>query len=202
MRHSLTLALLAAGSLLGCAASAESIPVAPGMATAIFAGGCFWCVEQDFEKLPGVVEAESGYIGGSTPYPTYEQVSRGETGHTEAVRVIYDPRKVGYPQLLDHFWRHIDPTAKDRQFCDKGNQYRSGIYYQNETERKQAEASRDELLKSGRFARIETEIAPAWKFWPAEGYHQDYYKKNPIRYSFYRYACGRDARVELLWSDK
>ncbi len=202
MRRSLTMALLAAGSLFGCAVSAESIPVPPGMATAIFAGGCFWCVEQDFEKLPGVIEAESGYIGGSTPFPTYEQVSHGETGHTEAVRVIYDPRKVGYTQLLDYFWRHIDPTVKDRQFCDKGNQYRSGIYYQNETERKQAEASRDELLKSGRFARIETEIAPAWKFWPAEGYHQDYYKKNPVRYSFYRYACGRDARVELLWSGK
>jgi peptide-methionine (S)-S-oxide reductase len=202
MRRSLTMALLAAGSLFGCAVSAESIPVPPGMATAIFAGGCFWCVEQDFEKLPGVIEAESGYIGGSTPYPTYEQVAHGETGHTEAVRVIYDPRKVGYPQLLDHFWRHIDPTVKDRQFCDKGNQYRSGIYYQNDAERKLAEASRDELLKSGRFARIETEIAPAWKFWPAEGYHQDYYKKNPVRYSFYRYACGRDARVELLWSGK
>jgi peptide-methionine (S)-S-oxide reductase len=202
MRRSLTMALLAAGSLFGCAVSAESIPVPPGMATAIFAGGCFWCVEQDFEKLPGVIEAESGYIGGSTPFPTYEQVSHGETGHTEAVRVIYDPRKVGYTQLLDHFWRHIDPTVKDRQFCDKGNQYRSGIYYQNDAERKLAEASRDELLKSGRFARIETEIAPAWKFWPAEGYHQDYYKKNPVRYSFYRYACGRDARVELLWSGK
>jgi peptide-methionine (S)-S-oxide reductase len=202
MRRSLTVALLAAGSLFGCAASAESIPVPPGMATAIFAGGCFWCVEQDFEKLPGVIEAESGYIGGSTPFPTYEQVAYGGTGHTEAVRVIYDPRKVGYTQLLDHFWHHIDPTVKDRQFCDKGNQYRSGIYYQNDAERKLAEASRDELLKSGRFARIETEIAPAWRFWPAEGYHQDYYKKNPVRYSFYRYACGRDARVEFLWSGK
>lgn len=202
MRHLTPLALLAACTLAGCSASAQSIPVAPGMATAIFAGGCFWCVEQDFEKLPGVIEAESGYIGGSTPFPTYEQVARGGTGHTEAVRVIYDPRKVGYTQLLDYFWRHIDPTVKDRQFCDKGDQYRSGIYYQNETERKLAEASRDDLVRSGRFARIETEIAPAWKFWPAEGYHQDYYKKNPIRYSFYRYACGRDARVDFLWSDK
>ncbi len=202
MRRSLTMALLAAGSLFGCAVSAESIPVPPGMATAIFAGGCFWCVEQDFEKLPGVIEAESGYIGGDTAFPTYEQVAHGGTGHTEAVRVIYDPRKLGYAQLLDHFWRHIDPTTKDRQFCDKGNQYRSGIYFQNDAERKLAEASRDELLKSGRFARIETEIAPAWKFWPAENYHQDFYKKNPIRYSFYRFACGRDARVELLWSGK
>lgn len=196
------MAALATASLFGCAAGAESIPVPPGMATAIFAGGCFWCVEQDFEKLPGVIEAESGYIGGSIPFPTYEQVAYGGTGHTEAVRVIYDPRKLGYTQLLDHFWRHIDPTVKDRQFCDKGNQYRSGIYYQNDAERKLAETSRDELLKSGRFARIETEIAPAWKFWPAEAYHQDYYKKNPVRYSFYRYACGRDARVDFLWSGK
>jgi hypothetical protein len=120
MRRSLTMALLAAGSLFGCAVSAESIPVPPGMATAIFAGGCFWCVEQDFEKLPGVIEAESGYIGGSTPYPTYEQVAHGETGHTEAVRVIYDPRKVGYPQLLDHFWRHIDPTVKGSPVLRQG----------------------------------------------------------------------------------
>ncbi|MBI5898586.1 MAG: peptide-methionine (S)-S-oxide reductase MsrA [Rhodocyclales bacterium] len=202
MKRSLATALLAAGSLLGCAASAESIPVPPGMATAIFAGGCFWCVEHDFEKLPGVIEAESGYIGGKIPFPTYEQVAHGGTGHTEAVRVIYDPRKLGYAQLLDHFWRHIDPTVKDRQFCDKGNQYRSGIYYQNDAERKLAEASRDHLLKSGRFTRIETEIAPAWKFWPAEGYHQDYHRKNPVRYSFYRQACGRDARIEFLWSDR
>jgi peptide-methionine (S)-S-oxide reductase len=149
-----------------------------------------------------VIEAESGYTGGSTAFPSYEQVARGGTGHTEAVRVIYDPRKVNYSQLLHHFWRHIDPTTKDRQFCDKGDQYRSGIYFQNDEERKAAEASRDELLKSGRFARIETEIAPAWKFWPAEAYHQDYYKKNPIRYSYYRFACGRDARVEKLWSGK
>lgn len=202
MRPTLPAAILAASLVFGCAASAQPTPVPPGMASAIFAGGCFWCVEQDFEKLPGVIEAESGYTGGSTAYPTYEQVARGGTGHTEAVRVIYDPRKVSYAQLLDHFWRHIDPTVKDRQFCDKGDQYRSGIYFQDEAERKAAEASRDELIRSGRFARVETEIAPAWKFWPAETYHQDYYKKNPIRYSFYRYACGRDARVEQLWSGK
>jgi peptide-methionine (R)-S-oxide reductase len=128
-----TAALLAAGSLLfGCAASAQSIPVPAGMATAIFAGGCFWCVEQDFEKLPGVIEAESGYIGGSTPYPTYEQVAHGGTGHTEAMRVIYDPRRSATRSCSIYFWRHIDPTTKDRQFCDKGNQYRSGIYFQND----------------------------------------------------------------------
>lgn len=202
MRPALPAAIIAASLLLGCAASAQPTPVPPGMATAIFAGGCFWCVEQDFEKLPGVIEAESGYTGGSSAYPTYEQVARGGTGHTEAVRVIYDPRKVSYVQLLDYFWRHIDPTTKDRQFCDKGDQYRSGIFFQDDAERKAAEASRDELIRSGRFPRIETEIAPAWKFWPAETYHQDYYKKNPVRYSFYRYACGRDARVEQLWSGK
>jgi peptide-methionine (S)-S-oxide reductase len=202
MKLTLPAAIVAAGLTLGCAASAQPTPVPPGMASAIFAGGCFWCVEQDFENLPGVIEAESGYTGGSTAFPSYEQVARGGTGHTEAVRVIYDPRKVNYSQLLHHFWRHIDPTTKDRQFCDKGDQYRSGIYFQNDEERKAAEASRDELLKSGRFARIETEIAPAWKFWPAEAYHQDYYKKNPIRYSYYRFACGRDARVEKLWSGK
>lgn len=202
MKIAVRAACLAAGLLLGSAASAQPGAVPPGMATAIFAGGCFWCVEHDFEELPGVIEAESGYTGGSTAYPTYEQVSHGGTGHTEAVRVIYDPKKVSYAQLLDHFWRHIDPTVKDRQFCDQGNQYRSGIYFQNDNERKAAESSRDELLRSGRFARIETEIARAWKFWPAETYHQDYHRKNPIRYGYYRKACGRDARVKQLWSGK
>jgi peptide-methionine (S)-S-oxide reductase len=193
-------AWFAASLLAACAWAQPQVPV--GTATAIFAGGCFWCMEQDFEKLPGVLEAESGYIGGEKAFPSYYEVATGGTGHTEAVRVYYDPRRVSYEQLLDHFWRHIDPTVKDRQFCDKGNQYRSGIYYQNNAERAAAEASRDELLRSGRFSRIETEIAPAWKFWPAEDYHQDYYKKNPVRYSFYRFACGRDARVEQLWGGK
>jgi peptide-methionine (S)-S-oxide reductase len=201
LRRGLGLALL-----LAATACAQTIPgpsaAIPGKATAIFAGGCFWCMEQDFEKLPGVIEVESGYTGGGTAYPTYLQVASGATGHTEAVRVIYDPQKVSYPQLIDYFWRHIDPTVKDRQFCDKGAQYRSGIYYQNDAERKAAEASREALLKTGRFPSIETEIAPAWSFWPAEDYHQDYYKKNPIRYNFYRFACGRDARVEEVWSGK
>ena len=192
--------------LLTATACAQTTPgpgaAIPGKATAIFAGGCFWCVEQDFEKLPGVVEVESGYTGGSKAFPTYYEVATGGTGHTEAVRVIYDPQKLSYRQLVNYFWRHIDPTVKDRQFCDKGNAYRSGIYWQNESERAIAEGSRDELLRSGRFARIETEIAPAWKFWPAEDYHQDYYKKNPSRYSVYRFAGGRDARVEEVWSYK
>lgn len=194
--------LLAAGLAAGSVACAQEKLLPPGMADAIFAGGCFWCLEQDFEKLPGVVEAESGYTGGTKAFPTYYEVSAGDTGHTEAVRVIYDPQKLSYRQLVDHFWRHIDPTVKDRQFCDKGNQYRSGIYWQDEAQRATAEASRDELIRSGRFARIETEIVPAWKFWPAEDYHQDYYRKNPVRYSFYRYSCGRDARVEEVWRGK
>jgi peptide-methionine (S)-S-oxide reductase len=170
--------------------------------TAIFAGGCFWCMEADMEKLPGVIAAESGYTGGRTANPTYELVSSGVTGHTEAVRVTYDPARLTYPQLLDYFWRHIDPTVKDRQFCDVGTQYRSGIYYGSDTERLAAEASRDALLKSGKLARIYTEIAPASAFYVAEAYHQDYYKKNPIRYAYYRRNCGRDARVQAVWAGK
>jgi len=197
--------LCVSAALIGPArADAPATPaiVPAGSATAIFAGGCFWCVESDFEKLPGVIEVESGYTAGRTANPSYEQVSAGSTGHVEAVRVIYDPKKVSYPQLLDYFWRHIDPTVKDRQFCDVGNQYRSGIYWQNEAERKAAEASRDALLKTGKFKTIYTELAPATAFWLAETYHQDYYKKNPIRYSYYRKSCGRDARVEEVWSGK
>ena len=171
----------------------------PETRTAIFAGGCFWCSEADFEKLPGVIAAESGYTAGRTVKPTYEQVSAGGTGHTEAIRVSYDPRKVSYPQLLDHFWRSIDPTVKNRQFCDIGTQYRSGIYWQNEGERQAAEASRDALRASGKVARIETEIIAASTFYPAEEYHQDYYKKNSVRYAYYRLSCGRDARLKQIW---
>ena len=173
----------------------------PG-ATAIFAGGCFWCVEQDFEKLPGVLEVESGYTAGWTENPSYGSVSHGNTGHAEAVKVHYDPEKISYGQLVEYFWRHIDPTVKDRQFCDTGTAYRSGIYWQNEAERKVAEASRDALLASGRFKSIHTELAPATTFWRAEEYHQDYYKKNPLRYGYYRTVCGRDARVAAIWGEK
>ena len=198
--------ILAVGAILTTAAHAET-PATPavvpsGGATAIFAGGCFWCIEKDFEKLAGVIEVNSGYTAGRVPNPTYEQVSSGSTGHTEAVMVIYDPKKVSYSALLDYFWRHIDPTVKDRQFCDVGSQYRSGIYWANENERKAAEASRDALIKSGKFKTIHTELAPATAFWMAETYHQDYYKKNPIRYSYYRKSCGRDARVEEIWAGK
>jgi len=174
-------------------------PRATEVRTAIFAGGCFWCIEADFEKLPGVLAAESGYTGGRTANPSYEQVSAGNTGHTEAIRVSYDPQRVSYPQLLDYFWRHIDPTVRNRQFCDVGTQYRSGIYWQNEAERKAAESSRDALLASGKLPHIETEIVAAATFYPAEEYHQDYYKKNPIRYAYYRQGCGRDARVKQIW---
>ena len=197
--------LTAAFAFAALSAHAES-PAASGTAsnnaTAIFAGGCFWCVEKDFEKLPGVIEVESGYTAGRTKNPSYEAVSAGGTGHVEAVRVIYDPKKVSYPQLVDYFWHHIDPTVKDRQFCDAGTQYRSGIYWQNEAERKVAEDSRDALLKSARFKVIYTELAPASAFYPAEEYHQDYYKKNPVRYSYYRASCGRDARVAEVWGEK
>ncbi len=167
--------------------------------SAIFAGGCFWCSESDFEKLDGVIEAVSGYTSGNVDNPTYKQVSRGGTGHTEAVRVEYDPAKISYQKLLDYFWRSIDPTVKDKQFCDHGSQYRSGIYYQNAEEKKLALASKKALEKSGRFKKIHTEVLAASKFYPAEEYHQDYYKKNPVRYKYYRYSCGRDARLESLW---
>ena len=176
-------------------------PVVNGkpMAYALFAGGCFWCIEADFEKLAGVVAVDSGYTAGKTPKPTYAQVSAGHTGHTEAVRVLYDPSQVSYAQLVDYFWRHIDPTVKDQQFCDVGAHYRSGIYWQNETERTIAEASRDALISSGRFTTIHTELEPSSAFYLAEDYHQDYYKKNELRYNYYRLSCGRDARVKKLW---
>lgn len=184
----------------GFAASALLAPVVhAATATAIFAGGCFWCTESDFEKLPGVIEAESGYTAGKTPNPTYQAVSAGHTGHTEAVRVTYDPAKVSYSQLVEHFWKTIDPTEKDRQFCDVGGQYRSGIYWGNEQQRQTVIASRDALLKTGRFKTIHTELAPASTFYLAEDYHQDYYKKNSVRYTVYRLNCGRDAQLRRVW---
>lgn len=178
-------------------ARAESPPVA----IAYFAGGCFWCIEADFEKLDGVIEVDSGYMGGTLIDPTYQQIGRGDTGHAEAVRVKYRSDKLQYPQLLDYFWRHIDPVARDRQFCDVGPQYRSAIFYVGETERVAALASRDALLASGKFQEIHTEISAAGEFYRAEEYHQDYYKKNPLRYSYYRSGCGRDKRVEQIWGE-
>ena len=168
-------------------------------ATAVFAGGCFWCTESDFEKLPGVIAAESGYTGGKVVNPSYESVSAGATGHTEAVRVTYDPDKVTYTQLVEYFWRTIDPTEKDRQFCDIGNQYRSGIYWGSEAERGVAQASLAALQKSGQFKKIYTEVQPATPFYAAEDYHQDYAQKNPVRYNYYRLSCGRDAQLKRVW---
>ncbi|MBI3149744.1 MAG: peptide-methionine (S)-S-oxide reductase MsrA [Betaproteobacteria bacterium] len=188
--------LVFASSLGFCVHAAQP----PGQsATAILAGGCFWCMESDFEKLAGVLSVESGYTAGQLADPSYQAVSAGGTGHTEAVRIVYDPAKVSYPQLLDHFWRNIDPTVKDRQFCDIGSQYRSGIYWQTDSERQAAETSRDVLLKSGKVKEIRTEIQRAGPFYPAEQYHQDYYRKNPVRYAYYRHGCGRDARLKELW---
>lgn len=188
-------------AMLGFALLAHTAQAATATATAtaIFAGGCFWCTESDFEKLPGVIAAESGYTAGKVPNPTYKAVSAGTTGHTEAVRVTYDPAKLTYSQLVEFFWKTIDPTEKDKQFCDTGSQYRSGIYWGSEAERQTATASRDALLKTGRFKMIHTELAAASPFYLAEEYHQDYYKKNPVRYAYYRNGCGRDAQLKRVW---
>jgi len=168
--------------------------------TAIFAGGCFWCMQPPFDKMAGVVSTLVGYTGGAKKDPTYEEVSDGGTGHAEAIQVTFDPDKVGYAELLDIFWRNIDPTVKDRQFCDSGSQYRSAIFWRTEEQKRLAEESRKKLEASGRFpGGIFTEIVPAGTYYPAEDYHQDYYKKNLVRYKFYRYNCGRDQTLEKLW---
>ncbi len=196
----LMVGILALTMTVSCpAGDASSANKVPAMATAIFAGGCYWCVEADFEKLTGVLDAESGFTGGHVANPSYEQVGHGGTGHAEAVRVHYDPAKLSYEQLLDYFWHHIDPTVKDRQFCDVGDQYRTAIFTQNDVQKKAAEASLAALERSGRFVHIYTTITPAGPFYLAEEYHQDYYKKNPIRYRYYRNGCGRDARVAEVW---
>jgi peptide-methionine (S)-S-oxide reductase len=169
-------------------------------AKAIFAGGCFWCVEADFDKVPGVLSTTSGYIGGKVPNPTYEQVAAKATGHAEAVEIVFDPSKVSYEQLLEHFWRTIDPTTKDRQFCDAGTPYRTAIFAVDAAQLKSAQASLAALEKSKPFNDpIVTQIALAGPFYVAEDYHQDYYKKNPVRYQYYRTGCGRDARLKQLW---
>ena len=170
------------------------------LAKAIFAAGCFWCTEAAFDSLPGVVQTISGYTGGHTKNPTYEQVSAGGTGHAEAVEVIYDPAKISYEKLLDVFWHNIDPTVSDRQFCDVGNQYRAAIFYRDEEQHRLAELSKAALGQSKPFKEpIVTEITAASQFYPAEEYHQHYHLKNPWRYTYYRYSCGRDQRLEELW---
>jgi peptide-methionine (S)-S-oxide reductase len=193
------LVLIAAGLLIA-AVSAVSAQRAP-RAVATFAGGCFWCVEADFDKVPGVISTTSGYIGGTTKNPTYAQVSAGGTGHAEAVEVAYDPTKVTYAQLLDVFWHNIDPLVKDRQFCDSGDEYRTAIFYHDEEQKKLAEETKKAV--EARFKQtVYTQIVPATEFTKAEEYHQDYYKKNEARYKFYRWNCGRDQRLEQLWGKK
>jgi peptide-methionine (S)-S-oxide reductase len=172
-------------------------------AKATFAGGCFWCMEYPFDKIDGVISTRSGYIGGHKDNPTYEEVCSGETGHTEAIEVVYDPNKVNYEQLLQIFWRNIDPLAKNRQFCDIGSQYRTAIFCHDAAQKKAAEDSLEELNRSGRFEQpIVTEIVAATTFYPAEEYHQKYYKKSPIRYQVYRSGSGRDGRLRELWDDE
>lgn len=201
------LALLA--SLLLRSPSAPADPAggagspAPGartLAKATFAGGCFWCMEPPFEKLEGVVSVTAGYTGGTKPKPTYEEVGNGGTGHVEAVEILFDPSKVSYEKLLDVFWRNIDPTNGRGQFCDFGESYRSGVFVHDETQRRLAEASKKRIEATKRFAEpVLTPITSAGPFWPAEEYHQDYYRKNPLRYRLYRAGCGRDSRLAELW---
>jgi peptide-methionine (S)-S-oxide reductase len=175
-------------------------PAPAGLAKAVFAGGCFWCVEADFDKVPGVISTTSGYTGGKVANPSYEQVSAKVTGHAEAVEVVFDPKQVSYEQLVDYFWHTIDPTTKDSQFCDHGSPYRTVIFVQDAVQLAIARASLTKLEKSKPFKEpIVTEIALAGPFFAAEEYHQDYYKKNPVRYKYYRTVCGRDARVHELW---
>ena len=188
----LALALLAGAG----AAAAQEAPTTT--ATAIFAGGCFWCMEHPYDELDGVISTTSGYTGGETKNPTYEEVSAGGTGHAESIEIVYDPAKVSYDKLLDVFWHNIDPLAKDRQFCDIGHQYRSAIFPLNDAQREAAEASEKQI--AARFEEpIQTTIENPGTFYPAEDYHQDYYEKNPLQYKFYRWNCGRDQRLAELW---
>ena len=190
--------LLSAAAVASGAALAAEEP--PATAVATFAGGCFWCMEPVFDALDGVLSTTSGYTGGTRHNPTYEEVSSGSTGHTEAIQVRYDPARVSYDRLLEVYWHNIDPTAENRQFCDRGTQYRTAIFYHDEAQRLAAERSRAELERSGAIAvAIATDIVAAGNFYPAEDYHQDYYRKNPVRYQRYHDACGRDERLEELW---
>ena len=206
MKRLVVPALAAAMALAAGAVVAEQDSTATtqnGEALATFAGGCFWCMEPPYDKLDGVSATISGYIGGSTADPTYEEVSAGGTGHAEAVQVTYDPAKVSYEELLEVFWRNVDPLDGGGQFCDRGDQYRTGIFVHDDEQRRLAAASKQALEESGRFEQpIVTEIETAGAFYPAEDYHQDYYQKNPVRYKFYRWNCGRDARLAQLWGEQ
>lgn len=200
--------LLMAGMMLAAAAvESEGRSDAPvegrRTAKATFAGGCFWCMEHPFDSLEGVISVTPGYTGGTKKNPTYQEVSAGGTGHAESVQIVYDPAKIGYGKLLEVFWHNIDPTTPNRQFCDVGSQYRPAIFYHDEEQKRLAEASKRDLEKTKPFKEsVVTEIAPASEFYPAEEYHQHYYKKNPVRYKFYRYNCGRDQRLKELWGAK
>jgi peptide-methionine (S)-S-oxide reductase len=174
-------------------------PQKPGLAVATFASGCFWCTESDFDKLPGVISTTSGYTGGTVPNPTYKQVSAGQTGHAEAVQVVYDPAVVSYDKLLDHYWHNVDPFVAHRQFCDVGSQYRPVIFYHTEQQRAAAMASKARMQQMFK-QPIVVAIAAAGPFYGAEDYHQDYYKKNSAQYRFYRFGCGRDARLQEIWA--
>jgi peptide-methionine (S)-S-oxide reductase len=191
---------LGIGIAMSCAISAAQ--ETSTLARATFAGGCFWCMEPPFDELEGVMSTTSGYTGGREPRPTYEQVSSGSTGHTEAVEVIYDPSVIDYEQLLDVFWHNVDPLDAGGQFCDRGSQYRTAIFYHGDEQRRLAEESKRALQHSDVLkGAIVTEIVAAPEFYPAEDYHQDYYERNPLRYQFYRFTCGRDARLEEIWGE-
>jgi len=212
MRKAVRTALSIAGSLAlagaatvtagGDSMTRTAEPAASKLEKATFAGGCFWCMEAPFDKLSGVVSVTAGYTGGKVNHPTYEQVSAGGTGHAEVVQIVYDPSRIGYARLLDVFWHNTDPTVVDRQFCDVGSQYRTGIFFHSEEQRLLALQSKEALERTKRFKEpIVTEVTKAGEFYPAEEYHQHYYKKNPIRYSYYRNGCGRDRRLKELWGD-
>ena len=206
-RLAVLLAALAGALGLSLAAADEPTKRAeapgPGLAVATFAAGCFWCVEPPYDKTEGVVSTTSGYTGGKVAGATYRQVGMGGTGHTEAVRVVYDPARVGYDKLLEVYWKNVDPLDAKGQFCDKGEPYRPAIFVHDEEQRRLAEASKAALAASGRFKQpIVVAIEPAEDFWIAEDYHQDYYLKNPAKYAYYRWGCGRDARLEELWGKK
>ncbi len=203
----LVIILLGCSCLWGCGnppIEAQVNPVVPmnaeNLAQAIFAGGCFWCMEKPFDQLEGVISTTSGYTGGQKANPTYKEVSSGGTGHAEAVQVVYDPERVSYKKLLEVFWQNVDPLDAGGQFCDRGSQYRTGIFYDTDEQRRLAEQSKQELANSGKLKKpVVTEIVALQAFYPAEDYHQDYYRKNPLQYKFYRTSCGRDRRLSELW---
>ena len=196
----MVLAGLMLAPLLAWAENGGEAKVSTHLEKATFAGGCFWCMEPAVDHLEGVVSVTVGYTGGTVKAPTYEQVSSGSTGHAESIEIVYDPSKTSYSKLLDVFWHNIDPTVQNRQFCDVGHQYRSAIFYHNDEQKRVAEESKKALEASGKIkGPIYTEITPASEFYPAEEYHQHYYKKNPVRYNFYRLGCGRDSRLKEIW---